>query len=603
MEKRVLLAVFLSFLVLYGYQSFLVPPPPPLEPPPMGEETQEGEVSSPPTARSLPQTAARAGQSPRSQEGRITPVNPAVPEPVISDGEPRDITVESDFFRAVFSNRGGELVSWQLKEYLTGGQPVELVSGDLPAEEVWPFTVKFDDETLTDLADQALYRSSSPGLRLSGQTEALTFEYQDAGGFTIRKTYAFDPTVSPYVVRLTVDAKLGQANLQPTIQWGPALGGAEAPASQFVYQQPNGGVMYGRISEAGVFSEPSIERFDRADVVERPLREGLLDFVGVDNHYFIAAALPQQRQVAVTYRPVQLLPDLPDGEVRDLMAFDLQVPDGVNDLTFFIGPKDFDLLEQASGPLVRSIDFGFLSVLVVPLHRSLKWVYGWVGNYGFSIILLTILVNIIIFPLRHKSVVSMRKMAELGPDMKAIQNRYGSLKATDPKKQQMQKEIMELYSKNGVNPVAGCLPMILTMPILFAFYRLLSMAIEIRGAPFTLWITDLSVHDPLYVTPVIMGASMLFQQRLTPMNTADPMQQKIMMFMPVMFTFFFLWAPSGLVIYWLTSNLFGIGQQIVTNRIIGQPTTRTVRPPAEGPAKNKNKKGSAKKADSPIEPK
>ena len=247
------------------------------------------------------------------------------------------------------------------------------------------------------------------------------------------------------------------------------------------------------------------------------------------------------------------------------------------------------------------MDFGFLSVLGVPLHRSLKWGYGWVGNYGFSIILLTILVNIIIFPLRHKSVVSMRKMAELGPDMKAIQNRYGSLKATDPKKQQMQKEIMELYSKNGVNPVAGCLPMILTMPILFAFYRLLSMAIEIRGAPFTLWITDLSVHDPLYVTPVIMGASMLFQQRLTPMNTADPMQQKIMMFMPVMFTFFFLWAPSGLVIYWLTSNLFGIGQQIVTNRIIGQPTTRTGRPPAEGRAKNK--KGSAKKADKPIEPK
>jgi len=130
MEKRVLLAVFLSFLVLYGYQSFLVPPPPPLEPTPMGEETQEGEVSSPPTARSLPQTAARAGQSPRSQEGRVTPVNPVVPEPVISDGDPRDITVESDFFRAVFSNRGGELVSWQLKEYLTGGQPVELVAGD-----------------------------------------------------------------------------------------------------------------------------------------------------------------------------------------------------------------------------------------------------------------------------------------------------------------------------------------------------------------------------------------------------------------------------------------------------------------------------------------
>ena len=252
MEKRVLLAVFLSFLVLYGYQSFLVPPSP--EPVPMGE-TQEGQVSNAPTSPSLPQTPAQPGQSPRSQEGRIAPVNRPDPEPVVFDGQPRDITVESDFFRAVFSNRGGELVSWQLKEYLTGGQPVELVSSDLPAEEVWPFTIRFDDEDLTHLADQALYRPSSPGLRLSGQTESLTFEYQDAGGFAIRKTYAFDPTVSPYVLRLTVDAKLGQENLQPTIQWGPALGGAEAQASRFVYRQPNGGVMYGRISEGGIFSE------------------------------------------------------------------------------------------------------------------------------------------------------------------------------------------------------------------------------------------------------------------------------------------------------------------------------------------------------------
>ena len=168
MEKRVLLAVFLSFLVLYAYQSFLVPPPPTSEPAPMGE-TQEGQVSNAPTSPSLPQTAAQPGELPRSQESRVTPAGPPVPEPVVSDGEPRDITVESDFFRAVFSNRGGELVSWQLKEYLTGGQPVELVSGDLPAEEVWPFTVKFDDEALTYLADQALYRSSSPGLRLSGR--------------------------------------------------------------------------------------------------------------------------------------------------------------------------------------------------------------------------------------------------------------------------------------------------------------------------------------------------------------------------------------------------------------------------------------------------
>jgi YidC/Oxa1 family membrane protein insertase len=217
---------------------------------------------------------------------------------------------------------------------------------------------------------------------------------------------------------------------------------------------------------------------------------------------------------------------------------------------------------------------------VVPLHRTLKWIYGFLGNYGWSIILLTVLINIVIFPLRHKSVVSMRKMQELQPEMKAIQARYADLKATDPGKQKMNQEVMELYRKHGANPASGCLPMLLTMPILFAFYRLLSMAIEIRGAPFMFWITDLSMHDPFYVTPVVMGASMVVQQRLQP-SAADPTQQKIMMMMPVMFTFMFLWAPGGLVIYWLTSNVIGIGQTLITNRIAGPPRSRQVRPPAE----------------------
>ena len=218
--------------------------------------------------------------------------------------------------------------------------------------------------------------------------------------------------------------------------------------------------------------------------------------------------------------------------------------------------------------------------MVVPLLRALKWIYGYVGNYGWSIIILTILLNAVMFPLRHKSVVSMRKMQELQPEVKAIQNRYSKLKATDPARQKMNSELMALYRERGVNPASGCMPMLLTMPVLFAFYSLLAVAIEIRGAPFVLWITNLSQHDPMYVTPILMGMTMVIQQRMTP-STADPMQQKIMMFMPVMFTFMFLWAPSGLVLYWLTSNIWAVGQQYVTNQIIGPTQVRTVRPPAE----------------------
>jgi len=185
----------------------------------------------------------------------------------------------------------------------------------------------------------------------------------------------------------------------------------------------------------------------------------------------------------------------------------------------------------------------------------------------------------------------MRKMQEIQPEMKAIQDRYKNLKATDPGKQKMNQELMSLYRERGVNPASGCLPMLLTMPVLFAFYSLLSVAIEIRDAPFILWIQDLSQHDPLYVTPILMGVTMVAQQKMTP-STADPMQQKIMMVMPVVFTFMFLWAPSGLVLYWLMSNVWGVGQQIITNRVIGPPPVHNVRPPAERLIK---KRGAGKK--------
>ena len=340
--------------------------------------------------------------------------------------------------------------------------------------------------------------------------------------------------------------------------------------------------MYGRVQQDGTLSDEDVERPDASDVTARPTYEGLLRFAGVDNHYFLAAALPGNAETVVTYRAVPLPPRELDGDARELMAFDLALPGSAPnvDLPFFLGPKDFEILEAAHPALVRSLDFGWFAWLVVPLHRSLTWVHGYVGNWGWAIILLTVLINLVILPLRHKSVVSMRKMQELQPEMKAIQERYKHLKASDPEKQKMNQEIMALYRERGANPASGCLPMLLTMPVLFAFYRLLSLSIEIRGEPFVGWITDLSLADPFYVTPIVMGATMVLQQRMTP-TQADPMQQRIMMMMPVMFTFMFVFAPSGLVLYWLTSNVFGIGQQVATNRIIGPPKVRTVRPPAE----------------------
>jgi YidC/Oxa1 family membrane protein insertase len=223
--------------------------------------------------------------------------------------------------------------------------------------------------------------------------------------------------------------------------------------------------------------------------------------------------------------------------------------------------------------------------LVVPLLRALKWINHYVGNYGWSLILLTILINLVMFPLRHKSVVSMRKMQDIQPEVKAIQDRYAKLKMSDPARAKMNQELMGLYKQRGVNPASGCVPMLLTLPVLFAFYAMLSVAIELRGAPFIGQIHDLSAHDPWFIWPVVMGITMFIQQRMTP-STADPMQQRVMMIMPIMMTGMFLWAASGLVIYWTVSNIWGIGQQLITNRIIGPPVVRHVRPPAERRIKN-----------------
>ena len=592
MERRVLLAVFLSFLVLYGYQALVGPPPSgddgvasvaiSTPSPDVGPDGTTVPDNRPLTPRSSASTADTAPVAPSS-------LVESTPEAVVGDTVARDVVVDGEAFRAVFSNRGAELVSWQLKDYLEGGRPVELIPRDLPADEPWPFALLFEQEDVTRLAHTALYRSSHQRIRLRDRAETLVFEFEDASGLAVTKRFTFDPNTSPYVVATSVEARLGGEPLYPTIRWGPAVGGVERSSSGIAYQQGPRGVFRGRVRQGDGLSDLDVVRPDASDLAEQSVYEGQFDYVGVDNHYFIAVAMPQLRDGLVRYRAVPLPPIPPDEDPRDLMAFDVAFSPGEEDVSFYIGPKDFDILRSVMPTLSESIDFGWLSVLVVPLHRSLKWAYGWVGNYGFAIITVTLLINIIILPLRHKSVVSMRKMQEIQPEMKAIQARYAHLKTTDPDKQNMNKEVMELYRQRGVNPVSGCLPMVLTMPILFAFYRLLSMSIELRGAPFIGWISDLSLHDPLYITPVIMGGSMVLQQRLQP-SQADPMQQRIMMMMPVVFTFMFLWAPSGLVIYWLTSNLIGIGQQLGTNRLIGPPKQHIVRPPAERRVTPKNPK-------------
>jgi YidC/Oxa1 family membrane protein insertase len=223
--------------------------------------------------------------------------------------------------------------------------------------------------------------------------------------------------------------------------------------------------------------------------------------------------------------------------------------------------KNYDDLDKLGDNLGLSIDFGFFGILSIPLLRGLQFIYGMLPNYGWAIVLLTFVVRLVLFPLQLKSIKSMKKMQKLQPELQKIKDKHKD----DP--QRVQKETMELFKKNGANPLGGCLPMLMQMPIFFAFYQVLYNAVELVGAPFVGWITDLSIKDPFYVLPVGMGVAMFFQQKLTPSTSVDPTQQKIMMFMPLIFCFFMKDLPAGLNLYILTSTLFGIAQQVVVYRV------------------------------------
>jgi YidC/Oxa1 family membrane protein insertase len=587
MEKRVLIAIFLSFLVLYFYQAYFVKPAPTSGRPRPADQVQQ--VEQPP-----PAAAAKPAPTPPVEPATVSA--PAA-KTLIGEQTERDIVVETVAVRAVFTNRGGEIKSWRLKKFLTDTpQPVEpasssvqqllsyirqqfhakskemqeLVPASLPEGQARPFRLTVDDAAVSRLLESAEFAVTSGTTgTIDGTTEpvTLTFAFQDESGLRVQKSFKFEP--NSYVIRFTATVAVGGKDLNPTVLWGPGIGDALMATPNRYLQRPE-----------AIFFRNGITRVAASRLASQPSVEGDLRFAGVDDHYFLAVALPD-KGARVDYQTV-MVPSAVSGAASptELVSYSARFPAAPTDARFFFGPKDFDVLAAVDRELVRTINFGILSWLAVPLLGVLKWINRFIGNYGWSIILLTIAINALMFPLRHKSMVSMRRMQEIQPQIKAIQERYGKLKATDPERQKMNADMMALYKEKGVNPASGCVPMLLPMVVMIAFYEFLSQAIELRGAPFALWIQDLSLHDPLYVTPILQGVTMVWQQKVTP-SSADPTQQKMMMVMPLVFTFMFLWAPSGLVIFWFLSNLLGIGQQYLTNRIVGPPKPALAHPPAE----------------------
>jgi YidC/Oxa1 family membrane protein insertase len=236
--------------------------------------------------------------------------------------------------------------------------------------------------------------------------------------------------------------------------------------------------------------------------------------------------------------------------------------DGLKNISFagYVGQKEYKVLENIDPVLTNAIEYGWFTFASKPLFALLSWLHGIFGNWGWSIIALTLIIRTVLYPLTYKGMVSMQKIKEISPKIKELQAKYKG----DP--QRMNAAVMDMYKKHNANPLGGCLPMLLQIPVFFAIYRVLLNAVELQGAPWALWITDLSRMDDLYILPILMGASMYYQQKLTPNNFTDPMQEKVFKYLPVIFTFFFLTFPSGLVLYWFVNNLFSIAQQFIVNQ-------------------------------------
>ncbi len=584
--KRLLIALVLSAGVLFIWPK-IFPPPPTAPKPPVpptatagmagtvgtgetagtagaaGASGASGAVAAP-TGKPSPATAAAAA----SGAPAAPPVRPAGP-PVVATEEKVE-RVETPLFVAEVTNRGGALVSFQLKKYDDSlRKPLDLVRKDPP----------FPKRTLVlDPADPFLTRAAQALFvterEESGSETTLRFRYRDETGAGVTRSWRFGKR--GYVVGVGVERE-GTATPAPVgLVLGPGIGNPSEEDLASTYTKPGSTIILAANGSATRYAKDSLKE-------AVPALPGAT-VVGLEDNYFLTAFLPGKSGSALL-RPVSFpLPAEAGKEPPAPLAESEVILSGTGALEteVFLGPKELKVLQQLGPGADALIDYGWFAILAKPLLAVLKWIQGGVGNWGVAIILITVLIKIVLFPLTYKQLVSMKKMSALQPKMDAIKLRWSDKVKKDPEARvKMNEEVMGLYKQEGVNPAGGCLPLLLQMPILFAFYQMLAKAIELRHAPFWLWIQDLSAKDPYYVTPILMTATMFIQQQMTP-ATGDATQRKVLAAMPLVFGFMFKDVPSGLVLYWLVQNVLTIGQQMLLDRF-------TDLGPAKGAAKKKGK--------------
>ena len=545
--KRAFTAVILSLLILLGYQYFFIPPT--QEVPPATDQTavSQEKVSTPTSAANSAVTASPA------------PIQEEQPsQPPLSG---KDIPVETGLYQAVVSENGGVIKSFKLKKYK------ETLSKDAPLKELI-FTQSPSQMPLLFAWGNGLpaspqqYTANQAEIKTMGDGKAtLTMTAAPMPGLTVTRDMTFAADSYQIDLRVTVKNDGSQA-----LQGAPFLQSSNKP---FSAAQKN---TQGLFTGPALYLDGTLQEFKVDTLKEEGAKTvtGLLRWAAYEDSYFLCGIIPQPSAKS----SVQLAVGDDDTVISTVSGEQEIIPPGSEktySYTIFIGPKKLSILKETGFDLDKVINFGWFDVLAKPTLFLLNFLHQYLHNYGVAIILVTILFKLLFWPISHKGMKSMKTMQKIQPKMAKLREKYKD----EPER--LNQEMMSLYKTYKINPLGGCLPMILQIPVFFALYKVLLQTIELRHAPFMLWITDLSAPDRLPigfdipglggipVLTLLMGASMFLQQKMTP-TTGDPTQAKIMMFLPVIFTFMFLNFASGLVLYWFVNNLLSIGQQYYINK-------------------------------------
>ncbi|MGD0892455.1 MAG: membrane protein insertase YidC [Terracidiphilus sp.] len=557
----------LMLVVLFGYQYFFKPK--------QTETTNATQIQQQVAAQASARPAG-AGQSAQPQltaGGAQTPASALA----ITAASETQTTVENERVRIVFTNRGAQVIHWILKDFKdTDGKPLDMVQAQASAKFGLPLSLFTYEPALTTQLNQALYQPSATGFLLA--PNSLTFHYA-ANGLDVVKTFHFD---TGYVVSIEAQVKRNGAPVRALVAWPAGLGDME----EFVPGKVRGGAV--RTQSQFVWSLDGKQDLTAAAKVSgNATLDGPYAFAAITDLYFAAAFLPEDlggTTLVTLHNTIDLPSDLSDPnsakKPADVIGLAVGDQSGYTRVRLYAGPKQIDVLKtiHATGPgggtdgptLEPLIHYGWLGIVAKPLYLALRFLHGMMGvgayNWGWAIIAFTAFFNMLMLPTRFFMMKSSLKMMRLQPKVDAIKRKYANLKVTDPKRAEMNTEMMALYQTEGVNMYGSCLPMLIQMPLFIAYFEVLSNVIELRQAHW-FWLGDLSLPDPLHILPILIIVSMFVTQIITPAPGMDPMQRRMMAFMMPIFMGSFLWHyASGLALYWGTSNLINLFIQLGINQ-------------------------------------